>query len=209
MYYIYILYFDGITDCYIGTTKNLKNRMKHHLNAVKYYMKNQKVYQFIRDNNLKDSLKMEILHTVDTECLQESKIVERMFIDLIEPSLNTILPCRTREEYFRDNKQEIYRRRNTQNLTRREKYKELSKQYYYDNKQSRLKKHKEYIKTPKGIEALKKRHRKVNCICGQEINFSRLKRHCTKTKHKNKFLEILINSKSKLKYSPKNIDIRI
>ncbi len=209
MYYVYVLYFNGIDDCYVGATKDMDERMVIHKKAVRYIKRQQKLYKFIRHNNLYDKMKMKILDTVETDKLAEAKLIERLYIDTIEPTLNSCLPGRTRKQYFNEHKNEIYRKRNIKNLLNREKFKEKSLKYYYDNREKRNEKHKQYLKTEKGKQATANRKRKVQCICGAVLNFNRLRSHTHTQKHKDNLMEKIIECKSKLKYSTKNIDIRI
>lgn len=209
-YKIYHLYFDGFEDSYIGLTKNFNQRKSLHLQSCSNPSKqNVKLYKFINDNNLKKLIKYEILDEFKCDSVQEAKDIERSYIETIEPSLNSAMPNRTQKEYFQKFKSEIYRRRNIKNLTKREHYKKKSLKYYYENKEERNKKHREYLKTEKGKKATENRKRQIFCVCGCQMSFSSHREHKKSKWHKEYFLKHLLESKQKLIYRNKNIDIRI
>lgn len=209
-YKIYHLYFDGIDDSYVGLTKNLKQRKKLHLQSCSNPAKqNVKLYKFINDHNLKKLIKYEVLDEFKCDTVQEAKDIERSYIETIEPTLNSLIPNRTKQEYFQKFKSEIYRRRNNKNLLKREQYKKKSLKYYYDNKEERNRKHREYMQTEKGKKATENRKRQIFCVCGCQMSFSSHREHKKSQWHKEYFLKHLLESKQKLIYRNKNIDIRI
>lgn len=209
-YKIYHLYFDGFEESYVGLTKNFKQRKSLHLQSCSNPSKqNVKLYKFINQNNLKNLIKYQILDEFKCDSIQEAKEIERSYIETIEPSLNSLLPNRTQKEYFEKFKSEIYSRRNIKNLTKREQYKKKSLKYYYDNKEERNKKHREYLKTEKGKKATENRKRQIFCVCGCQMSFSSHRQHKKSQWHKEYFIKHLLESKQKLIYRNKNIDIRI
>ena len=113
-----------ISDCYIGSTKNLINRKTQHKcycnnsNCRKY---NYKVYKFIRENGGYNNFDYQILEEI---YLGDLKQYEREYIENLKPSLNKLLPNRTGKESvkfknknFRDKNKDIL------NKNRREKVK--------------------------------------------------------------------------------------
>ncbi len=210
MYYIYQLYFDGFPDfCYIGMTNNIKTRMRLHNSACNNkYKKHIKLYDFLNTYNLQDNIKYLILEELQTDDPNEAKKMERYYIELIKPNLNVSMPLRSHKEYFNENKNNIYFRRNIKNIGKREKNRQKSTEYYHKNKQARLAKHKQYLLTPKGIEARERQKRRIICRCGKELSFRSLRHHIKCEEHK-KFLCDIITSKNKLIYSNKNINTNI
>lgn len=83
---------ENIIDNYIGSTSNLKDRLKHHLklfnneNHKGYY---RKIYKIIRDNGGFENWKMEELFTFECNNNIEARKIEQKLIDEYQPTLNT------------------------------------------------------------------------------------------------------------------------
>ena len=121
---------DKIKDCYVGSTKNLKMRIrkhKHCCNNTFSDMYNRKVYRFIRDNGGWDNWKFEELESGNCEDKLSKLKIERVWIEKLNATLNELIPSRTMKEYYEKNKDTI---------------KEYQKEYYEKNKD----KFKEYYK---------------------------------------------------------------
>lgn len=110
----------SIEDCYVGSTKNLRNRTSEHKsncynsNSDRH---NYKVYKFIRDNGGWENFS--VIKIKEMDCSKEEKLLEeRKYIELMG-TLNTQLPSRTTKQYQIDNK---------------ERLKKYSIQYKLDNK---------------------------------------------------------------------------
>ncbi len=209
-YIIYHLYFDNFQQSYIGLTSNYELRKKLHISSCVNKSKQKiKLYNFINSNNLKNKIKFEKLDEFEVDTVQEAKQMERTYIECIEPTLNSCIPTRTKKEYFNKFKSEIYRKRNIQNLKKREKFKKKSLKYYYDNKEERNRKHREYLLTDKGKQAKANRKRNIVCVCGCPMVFSSHRSHKKTILHNQTLLKLIQEGKQKLKYSFKNIDIRL
>ena len=133
----------NITDCYIGSTKNLNNRKSQHKcycnnkNQRKY---NYNIYNFIRNNGGYNNFDYEILEEIYNGDLKQ---YEREYIEKLKPTLNKLLPNRTgkeavkfRNKNFRDNNKDRL------NKERREKIKcdcgiLLNKNSIYKHKKSK------------------------------------------------------------------------
>ena len=97
----------SITDIYIGSTTNFKNRGYTHKaccnnpNSKKY---NYKVYKFIRDNGGWENWQMIKICDIKP-CLDRNimKKAERELIDELKPSLNTTTPNRSGNDWIKDN----------------------------------------------------------------------------------------------------------
>ena len=209
-YIIYHLYFDNFQQSYIGMTSNYELRQKLHIASCNNKNKQEvKLYKFINFNNLKKKIKFEKLDEFDVETVQEAKQMERIYIECIEPTLNSSMPTRTKKEYFKQFKNEIYRKRNIQNLKKREIYKEKSLNYYYENHEERKRKHKEYLLTDKGKIATQNRKRKITCVCGCHMSFTSHRVHKKTNQHNENLLNLIQQGKQKLIHRNKNIDIRL
>ena len=206
---IYRIYFDNLSECYVGQTANLKNRMKSHKYGCNDKVKmNWKLYSFINEIGW-DKVNFEILENLDVDITnQKKKERELFFIKLIKPSLNSNQPLRTAKKYYEEFKQEINFKRNIANLAKREQYNKRSLQYYYDNKERLNQQRKEYKK--KNQDKIKnQRKSKFTCHCGKEISIGSKSHHLESVYHNLNMIENLKLSKSKLIYSNKNIDIRL
>ena len=115
-YYVYKLFNPDCSEFYIGSTKNVKQRMYMHkssCNNVNDPKHNYKVYQYIRANGGYDSWQYEILeHIHNSINIKELHGVERKYIEQLQPLLNIQKPNRTGAEYHHDNKEVIHIRKN-------------------------------------------------------------------------------------------------
>lgn len=80
---VYMIKCKTSEDCYIGSTVNIKRRLKEH----KYRSKNDTnpLYQFIRNNGCWDNFEFSIL---EENCIK-LKETEQAYIETIESTLNT------------------------------------------------------------------------------------------------------------------------
>ena len=114
-----------ITAFYIGSTKNLKNRIASHKHNAKAYP-DRKVYRYINNNGGFDNFEFITLFT--TECSKNKKSrIEASLIINFKASLNIQIPLRTQEQYYSDNIDKI-------------------KDYYQANKERRIAYQKEYYR---------------------------------------------------------------
>ena len=207
MYVIYKLYFDNYSDCYVGQTKNLKNRLSSHKSCLNS-KQHLKLYDFINDIGW-ENIKVQILENVDSDELIKVRKRERFFIDLIKPSLNSSLPMRSNDEYFKEKKKEIYEKRNVANLARREDYNKRSLDYYYNNKDKLIKQRKEWRLENKD-EIEKKQKTKFICPCGVKLTYACKLPHIETNRHSVNLLKNIKLFNSKLIHKPKrNINIYI
>ena len=165
----------NIKEIYIGSTTNFKRRKCcHKSNCINEKSKcyNYNVYQFIRENGGWNNWDMVMIEEYN-DCNNKMELHqrERYFLELLGASLNSYIPNRTIEEYYKDNKEQFkeYYIDNKDQIKQykkeyRENNKEQIKQYYQDNKH--------------------KFKEKVKCeICNKEMNKSSLTKHI-KTIHK-------------------------
>jgi hypothetical protein len=82
---------ENIIDNYVGSTSNLKNRLRHHLEVFNdneqrgYY---RKIYTIIRENGGFENWEMEELFIFDCD-VKEARKIEQKLIDEYKPTLNT------------------------------------------------------------------------------------------------------------------------
>jgi hypothetical protein len=106
-----------IKQMYIGSTTNFNRRRTQHKSVYinvndKGY--NYNVYQFIRLNGGWDNWSMIQLEAYEATDKRNLETRERYYIDLLNPSLNKVIPTRTTQEYRDENKDkiQIYRNEN-------------------------------------------------------------------------------------------------
>ena len=106
---------ENITDTYIGSTKNFKNRMKGHkcnCNNIKRPEYNYKVYKFIRENGGWENWEMKKI--CDVKCLNKYDLHKKEgdYQRELKPTLNKGIAGRTNEEYREDNrdKRSVYQK---------------------------------------------------------------------------------------------------
>ena len=101
----------SITDIYVGSTTNFKNRKAEHKSASK--IKNTKVYKFIRDNGNWENWDMVLIDEVNCSCKLELLKKEREYMELYNSTLNQLLPHRTKKQYRIDNYKKIKKKNKT------------------------------------------------------------------------------------------------
>jgi hypothetical protein len=140
-----------ITDCYVGSTTNFTKRKHEHKNCCK--TKDFKIYQFIRTNGDWINWSMVLVEEFPTTSKLLLEQRERYWIEILEATLNCIIPTRTIKEYCDQNKDQkketnkIYRDQNKDKLAEydkiyrnqnKDKKKETNK-IYRDQKKNNLK----------------------------------------------------------------------
>lgn len=88
---------ETITDCYVGSTKNMKNRIKDHKTLS--ITKNFKVYEFIKNNGGWDNWKFEVMITIELDDDGDDRyVIEQQYIESEHATLNMIKSYVTPEE---------------------------------------------------------------------------------------------------------------
>ena len=133
----------NITDIYIGSTTNFKNRKYKHKNScnnenTKDY--NSYKYQFIRDNGNFENWTMILIENVSCNSKRELEKIERKYIDELKPSLNSIRSYRSEDE------KKEYKKEYNKEYREANKGKIKDKEYYEKNKTKILEKLKESVK---------------------------------------------------------------
>ena len=178
----------NIKDLYVGSTATKLNvRRREHKSACnnknsKSY--NLNVYKFIRDNGGWDNWTVILVESYpNCKSRKELHKFERYHMEILESTLNSIIPSRTKKESREDNKEHYkeYRKNNS------EKIKEYSKEYYRNNIEKIKEKKKEYDKQYKkdNIEKIKE-YRKNNSEKKKEYGKEYYRNNIEKIKEKNK-----------------------
>lgn len=119
---------EAITDVYVGSTVNPKNRKHSHKSicnnkdSEKY---NFPVYRYIRDHGGWDNWQFVLLEKFPCKDKQELSIRERYWFEMLGARLNSFYPQRSKKEYDRTTKKEYYARPEV-----KERQKERHKQTY-------------------------------------------------------------------------------
>jgi len=172
----------NITDCYVGSTTNFKQRKQQHKTACCNENDRHhhfKVYQFIRNNGGFDNWSMILLEKVKVNDKQELHKLERKYIEQLNSTLNCVIPTRNIKEWYKE-----YYENN------KEKVKEINKEYREDNKEYFKEYRKEYYKNNKEI-IYEKRKVKIECeFCKSFVRKDYLKTHrktnkCIEARKKN------------------------
>ena len=189
---------ETVPEIYIGSTSDYKQRQRAHksdCNNPNSPNHNCKLYRFIRSKGGFDNFTFEIIE----ECSNEDKIeLEKMYIEMYDPELNTLKYEFDRKEYCENNKDKKkeydkeYREKN------KKKYKEYYKDYnennkdklkeYYEKNKEKLKEYKkEYNEKNKEklAEYYKEKNKEIICCrtCRCEITKVNFKKHCRTKKH--------------------------
>lgn len=101
---------ENITQCYIGSTTNIKKRFSTHKNSTNNENNrnyNMGLYKFIRDNGGFDEFKFEILEELSCNNKQELHTIEKNYIIQNDNVLNLKIPTRTRKQYYDENSDKI------------------------------------------------------------------------------------------------------
>ena len=121
-----------ITDIYVGSTRSFRQRKNQHkcnCNNENNKIYNFYVYQFIRDNGGWSNWTMISLYNGQFENKRELERKEREFIETLKSSLNKVIPTRTDKEYYLDNKEKIMEKHKKYKEENKEKISVQTKQY--------------------------------------------------------------------------------
>lgn len=138
----------SIKDIYIGHTCNLAKRRWHHKNCCnnengKY---NMKVYQFIRENGGWDNWSVILVDKCPCLDLEEATKIERHYIEILNATLNMVIPSRTTKEYYYANKEKRLENHKKWVNENPDKVKQYTIEYREKNKERILEKDRESSK---------------------------------------------------------------
>ena len=141
-----------ITEFYIGSTRNFKQRGYQHKCDCK--KSNYKVYQFIRSNGGWDNFDMKLIRDkLGVNNNIDLHTIEGQYQRLLKPTLNKCIASRTRKEYLKENKEYHKEYMKEYMKKNKDKIREYKKEYSQNNKEY----YKEYMK-----EYMKKNKDKIN-----------------------------------------------
>jgi len=166
----------NVTETYIGSTKNLKIRIRKHKDCCinpNSPNHNLKVYKFIRANGGWNNFKFVILETKECKDEYDAHQIEQQYINSMKSELNDRSPYTglTKEEYKKQYK-----------ILNKEKIKERTKQYYQENK--------EYIKQYYQENKNKLNEKYCCLICKGSYTYGHISKHEQTNKHKNYLLNL-------------------
>lgn len=127
----------NVKDLYVGSTCNFTRRRtghKHHYfnkDGKKY---NYNVYEAIRNNGGWSNWSMIEIEKYKCNDINELHKRERYYIELLQATLNKVIPSRTKTEYTKDNADNTKEYRKIYNKENTEKIKESLKTYHKNNK---------------------------------------------------------------------------
>lgn len=200
-----------VTEIYVGSTTNFKNRKNQHKKSCmneKCGQYNYRVYQFIRSNGGWDNWDMVLVESYEAQNKLSLHARERYWLETLKATLNCKIPTRTRTEYYKDNKEEIDEKQKEYHKNNKEYLVEYRKEYYKENKEQLNEKNKEYYESNK--ERLSEKYvnnketisekgkEKFTCECGSICRKGEKQRHKKSKKH------ILFNQ-NKIDSDKKNI----
>lgn len=166
--YIYQIYciFPAITETYVGSTSNFKNRKQQHKSAINNPQ--YKVHEFINQNGGWSNWRMEILEELPLENHNDRIDMERYWIQYLGSSLNCAIPGRSQQQWIEDNL---------------ESHRQQKKVWYKKNIQSIKVQQKNYRQ--ENIAMIRQKHNeKIECPCGTSYCRSNKMRHFHTKKHK-------------------------
>lgn len=128
----------NITDIYVGSTTNFNRRKQGHKNACHYEESknyNMPVYQFIRNNGGWAMWDMILIENYPCKDNHELLARERHFIELLESTLNKVIPTRTRKERDLVNHDKLLEQKKEYRKNNSEKVRGWDKKHYKENKE--------------------------------------------------------------------------
>ena len=138
---------DDTKEFYIGSSYDFKQRCwrhKSHCNNQNDKNYNYKVYKYIRENGGWDEWTIVKLYDYPCKKKYELELEEQRAIKKYKSTLNIYVPCRTLQEYYQDNRNEILQQKKEHYEANKEKLLQYHKEYYEDNKEKIAEKQKEY-----------------------------------------------------------------
>ena len=180
----------NITDTYVGHTTNFDKRKCQH----KYSCNNENsksfnyyVYQFIRNNGGWNNWSMIEIEKYSCNDAHEAEARERHWLETLGATLNTLIPARTPQEYYHENREILNEYQKEYYHENREQISEYQKKYRKANKEILSEKLKEHYQKNKD-RINEKNKEKITCECGCELTKGNLTRH-RKSKQHLKFFE--------------------
>ena len=164
--YIYVLW--NKNGNYIGSTFNMKERIKEHKHRYISWNNKKGIYRKSFEI-VKDEFQYEVIEEVNVETLRELTQWEQYYMDRWD-CVNEKKAYRSEEDlkdYFKQYNEEHKEEQNEKAKDYYEKHKEHYKQYREEHKE----------------EISKKRNERIVCECGLELSKSNKNRHLKSQRH--------------------------
>ena len=132
-------YDKDVKACYVGSTKNLKRRLKDHkcnTNCKRRRDHKSILYQTIRDTGGWTNWSYQILAKVRVNNYTELHKFEALFIKSTENTLNKIIPTRSRKQHYEEEKERILAYKKSYHQNNRDKISKRRKEKYEQNKKA-------------------------------------------------------------------------
>ena len=176
----------NVKDCYLGHTTNFAKRKNQHKRTCynekdRHY--NIYLYKFIRENGGWENFDMILINTHNLNNSMEARQKEREYIEQIKPSLNKIIPYKSKEEI-----KEYVKEWSKENATHLQQYKQG---WYLDRQDDYKQKFRNYYNSKKE-EMSEKSKEKMICDCGSEFRKKEKARHLKSIKHQ-QYLQTIEN----------------
>ena len=167
-------------ECYVGSTKNFKNRMTEHkqksncLINDKHY--NIKVYQSIREVGW-DKIDIMIIDKIIYNSKREAEDMETKYMLMFNAKLNSCYPKRSMKKYQLDNKEQISNQRKLFRIENKERLNNVNKEYYDDNRERLIQQQHEYYVNNRQLVSQRSKLKGCCDICGKEMRKDSIRRH--------------------------------
>ena len=167
-------------ECYVGSTKNFKNRMTEHkqksncLINDKHY--NIKVYQSIREVGW-DKIDIIIIDKIIYNSKREAEDMETKYMLMFNAKLNSCYPKRSMKKYQLDNKEQISNQRKLFRIENKERLNNVNKEYYDDNRERLIQQQHEYYVNNRQLVSQRSKLKGCCDICGKEMRKDSIRRH--------------------------------
>jgi hypothetical protein len=126
----------NINDIYVGHTTDFIRRKSEHIRHSNYeYKQHLTLYKTIIENGGWGNFSMIEIEKYPCNDSNEARARERYYIELLNCTLNNIIPTRTPKEYRMTNKKIIDEYHKNYRTTNKELINEKSRQYRKDNKE--------------------------------------------------------------------------
>lgn len=175
----------SITDCYVGSTTNLRHRKFNHkgrCNDPKREQHHYKVYQFIREHGGWDNWEMVMIESFPFINRDDQRKHERKAFDELKPTLNCDVPCRTVKEWCEDNRDSLLAKKREYHHANRGEILVKKREYREANRKQIAAKGREYRKANKQAISIRTSE-KIQCECGSTLTRHCIPRHRRTKKH--------------------------
>ncbi len=168
---------ENIKECYIGSTKDMKNRIKNH--KYNNETKKVKVYDFINSNGGWKNWLFEVLITIELDDDGiDRKVIEQQYIDSEGDNLNMIRAYSDSKQYYIQKKEydkqyciDNAEKRREYRIENAEKIKEYTKQYRIENAEKLTEYHKQWrIENAEYYKEYNKQYKNRNAEYYKEYN---------------------------------------